>query len=180
MSRYTDCDHESFPNAGALWQANAERALRGKRGRKVLTLLREALLNLPEKRLIEGALCTVGGETRQAGEAASCGFDGELRESIEDNRGEGVCAVGAMLWWRKVKAGTDPDLAFAELPTLLGTEFDLHETAVLANQQAGVVLGLAAMLAYKNDETLAWCTPEERYTRYLAWLDTEMGEQVPA
>jgi hypothetical protein len=46
MSRYDrDCfDYdEPFPNAGVLYAANAERALKGKRGRKVLAELREAL-----------------------------------------------------------------------------------------------------------------------------------------
>jgi hypothetical protein len=38
--------------------------LKSKRGRRALAGIREALLALPEKRLIEGALCTVGGAER--------------------------------------------------------------------------------------------------------------------
>jgi hypothetical protein len=55
-----DGDDEFNGNGWAMWQKRAELALRGKRGRKALAELRDALMALPEKRLIEGALCTVG------------------------------------------------------------------------------------------------------------------------
>jgi hypothetical protein len=66
MSRYVDGDDDdefAALNYGR-WQRNARAVLKGKRGRKVLAEIREALLALPEKRLIEGALCTVGGPER--------------------------------------------------------------------------------------------------------------------
>jgi hypothetical protein len=48
MSRFYDDGYdEDFPNQAALWQANAQRALTGKRGRKALAELRDALLALP-------------------------------------------------------------------------------------------------------------------------------------
>jgi hypothetical protein len=66
MSRYTDGwdDDEFFALNQGRWQRNARAALKGKRGRKALAEIREALLALPDKRLIEGALCTVGGPER--------------------------------------------------------------------------------------------------------------------
>ena len=61
MSRYRDHGDDDSPEAilaYGWWQHNARAALRGKRGRKALAELREALLALPDKRLIAGALCT--------------------------------------------------------------------------------------------------------------------------
>jgi hypothetical protein len=67
MSRYYDYEgEEEFPGQAALQQANWDRALKGKNGRRFLALLREALMALPEHRLIEGALCTVGAGERRA------------------------------------------------------------------------------------------------------------------
>jgi hypothetical protein len=68
MSRYYERDdYEGTPEeilAHGRWEHNARRALKSKRGRQALRDLREALLALPEKRLIDGALCTVGGPGR--------------------------------------------------------------------------------------------------------------------
>lgn len=66
MSRFIegDDDYELIQLDQGRWRHNARAALKGKRGRKALAEIREALLALPEKRLIEGALCTVGGVDR--------------------------------------------------------------------------------------------------------------------
>lgn len=185
MSRYGDSDHdENFPNEGALWRANAERALKGRRGRKVLAELREALLNLPTKRLISSALCTVNPAPRhrmKPGEDERMnGYrfaDGLLDELVAE-QGEGVCAVGAYLWWRKVKAGADPVEAFDSLPTLTEEDGGLENTAWLARQEASMVYSLAWDLAYRNDETFGALSPERRYQTFLDWIDNELGTAV--
>lgn len=67
MSRYIDHSDDDSPDmvlARGRWQRNARAVLKSTRGRKALTAIRAALLALPEKRLIEGALCTVGGPDR--------------------------------------------------------------------------------------------------------------------
>ena len=67
MSRYIDHSDDDSPDAVLAygrWQHNARAALKGKRGRQALRDLREALLALPEHRLIDSALCTVGGPAR--------------------------------------------------------------------------------------------------------------------
>lgn len=180
MSRLYDGDYEeNFPGEGELWAANAHRALKGKRGRKVLADLREALQHLPQPRLIEGAMCTVGLDKRRLAEPGeertSARFhDRELEENFE-RQGEGVCAVGALLWWNKVKSGVDPAEAFDQLPTLLDTETDLSETAEAARRELNVVYSLAWNLAYRNDETFGNATPEQRYLNFMAWLDAELG-----
>lgn len=181
MSRFGDeCDeYDEYDNANALWEANVRRALAGKRGRKALAELREALRALPEKRLIEGALCTVGGLNRADAPSPPQGGDGgswaheELKIKLEE-QGEGVCAIGAFLWHRKVKAGTDPRAAFEELPILLEGEHDSWEAAQ-AGQAAGLTYTLASSLAYRNDEIFGG-TPEDRYEAFMAWLDEQLDE----
>ncbi len=183
MSRYDDDGdfEENFPNEADLWQANAERALKGKRGRKVLAELREALLALPEKRLISSALCTVNPE-RRAAQYPDRVYDGrtvtnwtrlELEGVVED-QGQGVCAIGAYLWYRKVKAGADPVEAFDDLPTILGDDGGLEATAQLAKRDAGVVFSLAWNIAYRNDENFGRKTPEARHAAFIEWIDREL------
>jgi hypothetical protein len=175
MSRLGDDNYdEEFPNQAALWHANAERALKGKRGRQALRDIRDALLALPEPKLIEGALCTVNPDKRTEG----INDKWYLREKVE-NDGEGVCLIGALLWHRKVKTGMDTAEAFGSLPTLADYNHDLSETANLAVSETGMAFTLAWILACRNDETYRDKTPEERYTVFLAWIDEELAE-VPA
>lgn len=213
MSRFSDYDdYEGEPEqilAMGRWKHNARAALKGKRGRKALADLREALLALPEHRLISGALCTVGGVDERlplpgAGETAAhaarlveSGADckmaeicahglaetraeerHELRQAIEHQGGEGVCAIGAFAWYQKVKAGMDPAEAFSSLPLVHDGDPDggdqLGETAEIG-KQAGLVYTLAWELAYRNDETYRAMTPEERWTAFVAWIDKELA-----
>jgi len=168
-----DYEGDSFPNESALWHANAERALRGKRGRKALADLRDALLALPARRLIEGALCTVNPDRRRPSDTHR--FAGAEFDDLIGRQGEGVCAVGALLWHRRVKDGMDPAEAFDSLPTLPDSDSDLHDTASLAAREAKLVYSLAWNLAWRNDETYGRMTPEERYTAFLAWINAELA-----
>jgi hypothetical protein len=174
VSRYYDDGDATMPCE--LWEANVRRALAGKRGQKVLRDLREALAALPEPRLIEGALCTVG--AARAGDLPERAWSrGDLLRSVEA-QGEGVCAVGAYLWHREVRAGKDPAEAFAALPMLLDSDADLSETARLAIQ-AGVTFTLGWEIAYRNDETYEGLSPEERHARFLAWIDEQLTGMTP-
>lgn len=91
-----------------------------------------------------------------------------------------MCAIGALLWHRRVKAGMDPAEAFDSLPTQLDSDYDLHDTAQLAVRDAGIAYPMAWMLAYRNDEMNDSCTPEERYTAFLEWIDAELGPRQEA
>jgi hypothetical protein len=218
MTRFVDHSDDDSPEAilaYGRWQHNARAALKGKRGRQALRDLREALLALPEHRLIDSALCTVGGPARipdvtgaaidariadNRAWAAKSGYryDAEdaafterlMREGVAGEReriaelvqgdGEGVCGLGAYLWYQKVRAGMDPAEAFASLPTVASDDGEdaLDETAGLG-QQAGLTYTLAWELAFRNDETYGHMTPEERYTAYLAWIGRELGIGAP-
>ena len=178
MSRFSDDYDCDYRNSAELWQANLDRALSGKRGKKALAQLRDALRALPEKRLISGALCTVGGMDRPDAPKpmetkwGPSWVHGEFVGKLEDE-GEGVCAVGAFLWHKRVKAGADPRTAFDELPMLLDSEHDAWETAE-AGKAAGLTFTLASHLAYKNDEAFDGMTPEERYEAFMVWLDDQL------
>jgi hypothetical protein len=174
MSRYDDTGDyydQDFPGQSALWHANAERALRGKRGRKVLTDLREALMALPEHRLIEGAMCTTAA-ARRLEDLPDRGWSREEFTGIAEKEGEGVCAVGAYLWHRHVKAGMDPVAAFDALPTIFGGD-GIEDTARIA-EAAGVVYSLAWNLAYRNDETYGEKMPEARWAAFIEWIDQQL------
>lgn len=95
MGRFDDYDNDGVMPY-ELWKANLHRALTGKRGQKALADLEAALLALPDKRLIEGALCE-GGE---------------------------VCAVGALGAHRLVKKGKTWAEAFAELDGEAETDYE--------------------------------------------------------
>lgn len=171
MSRYIDWDGDDAIMSYDLWEASARRALKGKRGRKALADLREALLALPEHRLISGALCT-----RRTPEAAAAlgRYELDVLNEHLQRDGSGVCGVGAYVWWQKVKAGMDPDAAFDSLPLLDDYGYDIEATA-MAGQRAGLTYTLAWELAYRNDETYEGLTAEERWVKLMAWLDAELG-----
>lgn len=180
INEWGDYDEE-FPNAYDLFAANAHRALRGRRGRKALRELRAALLALPEKRLISGALCTVGGVDKRAVSGDPYGYyRSELEERVKED-GEGVCAIGAYIWRQKVKAGADPQAAFAELPTILGNIDDCASVdTAYAGKRAGLTFALAWSLVVRNDQTYGRMTPEQRYAAFMEWIVLELKEDEAA
>lgn len=175
MSRFSDDDYEgSFPNQADLWWANAQRALKGKRGLKALAELREALLALPEKRLISGALCTVGAMDRPEVRDGTQWFRDDLAVKLAEE-GEGVCAIGAYVWFKKVKAGADPQAAFEELPLMLDSEGGGDWQTAEAGREAGLTFTLAWTLAYRNDGDFEGMTPEGRYDAFVKWIDSRLS-----
>lgn len=199
MSRFGEGDGEEFAGQYELWRANAERAIKGRRGQQTLRDLEAALVALPSKRLIAGHLA----------------FRGE------------VCAIGALVAHRRTAKGEDRDVVLAELASqtpalcecghselehvaLTGNctgckaarlraeerfaaeERELPSTwpkwyvceafvdceesedgdwaTVEAAKKVGVSYVLAWELAWANDERYSSCTPEERHERTLAWV----------
>lgn len=158
MSRFDDGDESDIPYA--LWHANVERALKGKRGQQALREMRDALLALPEKKLIEGALCDV---------------------SYDDNDkpvAVGFCAVGALAFFKRVKAGEPIDDVLESLKQI-PDDYDNEEKTIDEGRRMGLVNCLAYEFAQVNDDGLdQWrdtITDEERYTRYLAWVESKLA-----
>jgi hypothetical protein len=179
MSRFDDYDGEEwYPNQADLWDANVRRALAGKRGKKALAEMRDALLALPEKRLIAGALCTVGGVDQRARSNDPHGWYREDLAAKVESEGEGVCAMGAYLWFKKVKAGADPQAAFEELPTLLGSDGEGDIGTAEAGRAAGLTFTLAWTLASRNDSLFEGMTPEQRYDAFMEWLNKHLSDDL--
>ena len=66
-------DEEEYGGQYKLWQANCRRSIKGAKGQQALRELRDALLALPGKRLISGALerdgefCAIGAYAKAKG-----------------------------------------------------------------------------------------------------------------
>ena len=80
--RISYSDEEDFPGQFGLWQGNCMRSIGGKNGQAVLRELEQALLALPEKRLIA--------------------------DELENAEGE-VCAIGALAKFRQYQPKADPE-----------------------------------------------------------------------
>lgn len=152
MSRVTSWeDDEPYPNASALFGANVERSLKGKRGQALLREIEEALLAMPEKRLRQGIVC-------RAGE---------------------VCTLGAVAVHRLVKKGKSRAEALAEIEAeakeagqVAEDDWDSSEDETFDFLRALIGIKshpLAWTLVYENDEAHA-PTPEALYDRMLKWV----------
>lgn len=190
---YGDYDgDEQFPNQAAFWYQNCQRALKGRKGRQALAELREALLMLPEKRLVEGAISTVALKAKadEMPDTKLLGGDGnwgdptkvvtnydkqDLLKKCADE-GMGVCAVGAYLLRKRVLATGEPvEAAMAALPSGADVEDCYLDETAAYGAEGGLTRTLAWLIAERNDETYGHLTPEERYNRFLAWIDTELA-----
>jgi len=124
VSRFnSDGDCDSNSNYVYLWDSRVRRIIEGKRGQRVLLELIEALLALPQRRLISGAIATPTGD---------------------------VCTVGALAKKRGVNLDRDNLYARRDEPPR-GWEGDEEETADLG-ASLGITWTLAWQLGYMNDE----------------------------
>ena len=156
MSRFGDCEDDGEGPSPVLWQQTVANALRGRRGQAVLRELREALLGLPQPRLIVGAL---------------------VRE------GE-VCALGALAG-RRLAAGpltlkgcgdeTRIATSLAELEAMVGQEAQDEFSIMEFGRQMGLTGALSWAVAFENDEG-SWNreTPEQTFRRVLYWVDRQL------
>lgn len=112
--RISYSDEEDWPGQFELWQANCRRSLHGKHGQEELRALRDALLALPEKRLIygllddeEGGVCAIGAYARHKGVDLS-------RFDPEDESDEVGIAAGmpSLVAWKVVEMN---DVEFSHL-----------------------------------------------------------------
>lgn len=128
MSRFSEGDYDSESNYAYLWPARVEQVVNGKRGQKMLRELTYALLALPERRLIAGAIAKPNGE---------------------------VCTVGALAKYKDVDLNRGYERfnrATLQYETFEGEGWqgDEHETATLG-AELGLTWTLAWQLGYMND-----------------------------
>lgn len=147
-------EEEDHPNQGALWEANMERSLKGRKGQVALRELEAALLALPDERLIandtvdtQGAVCSI------AALAKYRGYEGSLE--------------------LPQMAGLDDDWE-NESGDKFFDEYEYEEAVENAMMKVAGDLGVPRMVAfaiiYENDDC-AWRdpTPEQRYEHMLKW-----------
>lgn len=163
MSRFTwmdDGGDEESILAMGRWIARRNKVLGGKPGKEALAELREALLAMPHKRLIEGALCD----------------------------GTAVCVVGGWIYRRWVDAGMAPRKAWKALQSIgkgrragtyqywdNGSYEEWDRTIEMGHQELGITRTLAEVVSYVNDEEQGYrCTPEVRYAKVLQWVEEQL------
>lgn len=147
MSRFDWAEnYEDYPNQQALWRANRDRLLRGKRGQLLLKQVEQALLALPEKRLI-------------ANQLAAIRCDEITGDAIEIT---GVCVVGAYALF-KGKTAEDLNKGWIE-----SEDTDAWEIAEWADSALGLPNAMAQWLEWANDEEAESLNPIQRYEFVLA------------
>jgi len=181
MSRFTDYDDEFYPNQAAMWWANVSRALKGRKGQQALMDLEQALLDLPEKRLISGYLAADGEVCALGALALSRRVEqGEVREqilaSLEDKTPP-VCECGHLKrehaedghceGWATSQRGCWEACTQFRLDADSHGNYDGSDVSASAGVEVGLTYTLAWRLAYLNDEDLAGLSPEQRYERVL-------------
>lgn len=159
-SRFDDYEGDGLV-ADGLWFQRVRTSLRGKRGQAILAELEEALLALPTKRLISGALAGSRGERL---------YDWQVSPDkpvvVPTPTGD-VCLVGALALHRKVKAGKSVQEALVEL---VDEDDDGPYSTARTGENLGMSWSMAWHLGWVNDEEFRKATPEERYEKALAWV----------
>lgn len=160
--RISYSEDEEYPGQFALWQGNCRRSLRGKAGQAALRELEAALLALPDKRLIAGKLIDAEG---------------------------GVCSIGALAKYKGRDLLNEPHV---------GPDDEFEGDGEM--EEIGMELGMPRLVAWKvvemndvqfdgrdlvtlegpyrwySEKPKAWVpiTPEERYSRVLAWVRRQL------
>lgn len=143
--RFSEGDYD-HPGQWALWEHSLFRAINGHRGQQILRDLERALVELPEKSLIEGGL----------------------------SDGKHVCAVGAFVAQKRVDAGEDRAAVLEDMIVPLDSwgymdDWEIEEKTIAKGEHAGMQLTLIVAVTGLNDD-LYQVTPEQRYEHILAWV----------
>lgn len=186
MSRFGDYDDgPDYPNAGDLWWNSIRLALSGKRGQRALAELEQALIDLPQPRLVRGHLaangevCAVGAlVTRRRvanGEkldAILADLEGRIPPECECGHPKSAHDEDGHCTWRSFNSerGCWDDCQSFRISEYQ-SECDGADETARAGVEIGLTYALAWRLAYLNDEDGRDDeTPEQRYERVLAWV----------
>lgn len=153
--RISYSDDEERPGQFALWDANCERSLRGKRGQQALRDLEAALLALPDKRLIAdavhdetGGVCALGAYGRHKGI--------DLSKFPNDYDSDEIGIAGGM-----------PRLVAWTIVALNDIELDGYYLYMEGPRPMQTLYGGYYGGGWSERRRY---TPEERYERVLAWI----------
>lgn len=138
--RISYSDEEETPGQFELWQANCRRSLAGRAGQRSLRELEAALVALPSKRLIAGAL--------------------------DDEDGD-VCAIGALVKAKGITPEADPDYEMEDVGVECGMPRLVAWKVVEMNDVEFDTTQDVSQLPKWRRRAL---TPEERYEKVLAWV----------
>jgi hypothetical protein len=136
-----DCDN----NVSYLYESIVDRAIKGKRGQKLLKELEAALAALPEKKLIHFYFSK----------------DGQ------------VCSLGALALKREMEGGKNREEALELINDKFDKkeqENEYFNMPAYAGKELDIARTLAHEIMCENDEADYKCTPEERYSRVLNWV----------
>lgn len=156
MSRFHCDDWDGEGVHPLMWERTCLNAIRGQKGQATLRELKEALLALPEPKLIDGAFA----------------YKGE------------VCALGALAQYRFAAGKTVcwGESVIASIPQLeerLGDDLEDDYITLELGEKLGLKRALAWAISYENDEGDFWGkeTPEKRYQRMLHWVNQNIKER---
>ena len=155
MSRSGYNDYGDIDNWDLIrWRGAVTSAIRGKRGQAFLREMKEALLALPEKKLIYGRLAS-GGQ---------------------------VCSLGAVMLARKIKAGTDAETALKEIEEEWPSydEYSDDDCGDDVSAELDIAGALAKEIMFLNDEDFfGYSISEEvRYRVVLKWVQSEIKDNA--
>ncbi len=180
MSRFDFDEGKGMP--WELWDTVVSNSLGGRQGQAALAAMEQALVALPEHRLIrdhlaaDGAVCAVGALVAHK-RAQSQGAD--IATVVE------AMSAGARCWCGHARDkhadGACTDKGWQDKPCDCDN-YELDEDAdgiyetVDSGQRAGLGRAVAWHLAFLNDEQFASSTPEQRYDKMLAWVRRAQGK----
>lgn len=155
MSRFHCDDWDGEGVHPLMWEQTCLNAIRGQKGQAILRELKEALLALPQPRLIDGAFA-------REGEVCALGALAAHR----CREGRPIC------WGQFVYASMDA------LEERMGENLEDDEVTLELGEGMGLRRALAWTISYENDEgTRANETPEQRYKRMLRWVENNLIQQ---
>jgi hypothetical protein len=202
MSRINYSEDEDYPGQFELFRANVRRSVRSKAGQAALRDLREALLALPNKRLVahylakDGDVCTTGALVlKRRSEAEAKPFEALAAEMSAETEGRASCecyherrahkdgtgACSECIRWHAEVAAMPEETRFS-----IGREpceafedgnwGDEDEEGI--PEAEAVAVGVPKLVAWRlvelNDMDLDRETPEERYAKVLAWVEKRL------
>ncbi len=147
MTRFADDRDDDYDVLDwGRWERNSRVCVEGKRGQTALAELEAALVALPRKVLIKGALA--------------------------DDRGD-MCAVGVLVAHHRTAAGDERSEVvrqMADRAAKYNADDDQTEETIAAGRAIGLTATLSWVLSLLNDLDHGAATPEQRYDAVLRWV----------